>query len=68
MRCRDRCRRLRCIRVRGHYPQVDLLPGSLTERNTTVNMARNNQTTEVGTVSEERRRRWSVQEKAPLVK
>jgi transposase len=33
-----------------------------------VNMTRNNQTIEVVTVSEERRRRWSVQEKAALVK
>jgi transposase len=31
-------------------------------------MTRNNQTIEVVTVSEERRRRWSVQEKAALVK
>ena len=34
----------------------------------TVSMTRNNQTIEVVTVSEERRRRWSVQEKAALVK
>lgn len=33
-----------------------------------MNMTRNNQTIEVVTVSEERRRRWSVQEKAALVK
>jgi transposase len=33
-----------------------------------VSMTRNNQTIEVVTVSEERRRRWSVQEKAALVK
>lgn len=31
-------------------------------------MTRNNQTIEVVTVTEERRRRWSVQEKAALVK
>lgn len=31
-------------------------------------MTKNNQTIEVVTVSEERRRRWSVQEKAALVK
>jgi transposase len=31
-------------------------------------MTRNNQTIEVVTVSEERRRRWSLQEKAALVK
>jgi len=34
----------------------------------TVNMTSNKQTIEVVTVSEERRRRWSVQEKAALVK
>lgn len=33
-----------------------------------MSMTRNNQTIEVVTVSEERRRRWSVQEKAALVK
>lgn len=33
-----------------------------------MNMTRNKQTIEVVTVSEERRRRWSVQEKAALVK
>jgi transposase len=33
-----------------------------------VNMTRNNQTIEVVTVSQERRRRWSAQEKAALVK
>jgi transposase len=33
-----------------------------------VSMTRNNPTIEVVTVSEERRRRWSVQEKAALVK
>ena len=38
------------------------------DRNKTVSMTRNNQTIEVVTVSEERRRRWSVQEKAALVK
>ena len=38
------------------------------DRNKTVNMTRNNQTMEVVTVSEERRRRWSAQEKAALVK
>jgi len=38
------------------------------DRNKTVNMTRNNQTIEVVTVSEERCRRWSAQEKAALVK
>lgn len=33
-----------------------------------MSMTRNNQTIEVVTVSEERRRRWSVQDKAALVK
>lgn len=38
-------------------------------RNTTVNMTRNNTTTiEVVSVSEQRRRRWSAQEKAELVR
>jgi transposase len=42
----------------------------LTHRNTTVNMTRtnNNQTIDVVTVSEQRRRRWSVSEKAALVR
>lgn len=43
----------------------------LTHRNTTVNMTRtnnNNQTIDVVTVSEQRRRRWSASEKAALVR
>jgi len=38
------------------------------DRDKTANMTSNKQTIEVVTVSEERRRRWSVQEKAALVK
>jgi transposase len=40
----------------------------LTHRNKTVNMTRNNEKIEVVTVTEQRRRRWSAQEKAELVR
>jgi transposase len=40
----------------------------LTDRDKTVHMTRNKQTIEVVTVSEERRRRWSPEEKAALVR
>ncbi len=39
----------------------------LTHRNKTVNMTRTNEKIEVVTVTEQRRRRWSTQEKAELV-
>ena len=40
----------------------------LTHRNMTVNMTRTNEKIEVLTVTEQRRRRWSTQEKAELVR
>jgi transposase len=40
----------------------------LTHRNKTVNMTRTNEKIEVVTVTEQRRRRWSTQEKADLVR